>query len=156
MLLLHLIDLPLLLVHDLWQLQFVGELGAKVALGVGLGRSHVRLRDQLRISLRVVEIVTTGMVAMVWTHLVSYAQLLLVRHLLLLCVHFYRGWTWALRLIHDLDLAFANLNRVRVTVLSLCSPDLLITWDSREPLARAVGILLHVVSLRHAHCIALR
>ena len=95
------------------------------------------------------------MVVVIRAHLVCYAQVLLIlRLLLLLLVHLDGGGTRALRLIHDLDLALPNLNRVRVAVLRLGRSHFFLARDRREPLARAARILLHV-PLRHGHRITL-
>ena len=72
-------------------------------------------------------------------------------------VHFDRGRPRTLRLVCDLDLPFAYLDRRGVVIPGsavLARSSLFLVGDLGQPLTRAV--LLLVMSFGHAHCIVLR
>ena len=157
MLLLHLIDLCLLLLHDLGQLQLVLELGAEAALRGGLGaRVH-----HLLIALRVVAIldggaVRVGLIAHVHAVIVSSdligdpKVILLLLHRIL--IHLDRGRARALSLVRDLDLTLADLDCVSRIGRSTLSSHLLLVGDGGQPLGGSVVVQM---ALGHAHVVAL-
>ena len=110
------------------------------------GHSYVGLCHELLVALH------SGRLA-VRADLVRDAQILLGGRLSL--IHLNGGWPGALRLVHDLDLTLADLNRVRVVRLIVAAYTFLFfAGKAREPLAGS-AVLTIDVSFRQTHAIAL-
>ena len=159
MLLLHLIDLCLLLLHYLGQLQLVLELlrhGATLNSSTALAGRLVDL-EHLLLAARLIHVVqvyrTSGLLLNRLEMVVGLAYLIRDAQMLVLCrlalIHLNGGRPGTLRLVCDLYLSFSDLNsRCGVRVLPL--PVLLLVRDGRQPLTRSVLLL---VALGHAHTV---
>ena len=158
MLLLHLIDLCLLLLHYLGQLQLVLEL---LWYGAALGSAALACRlvdlEHLLLAARLIHVVqidrASGLLlnrlemVVGLADLISDAEMLVLSRLALIHLNGRRPGT--LRLVCDLYLSLTDLNsRCSVRVLPL--PVFLIVRDGRQPLTRSVLLL---VALGHAHAI---
>lgn len=164
MLLLHVIDSCLLLLHDFWQLQFVLKLVAHVSLWRLFARIlqvhhfvltwsliHVKWGSCLVMNRLAVDMVVLGSSHISLTNLVSDPKVgrLCCR---LTLVHLNWWGSWTLGLVRDLDLTSPDLN-CRCVLLSLSIGGrlrFLVCWDLWEPFSRAIRLHL---TLSDAHAV---